>query len=92
MYCAPRTNKIGATELPAHPFVLPSSLPALVRRRKAQAAAVLDYSRALPQRDGCARPAFAGRVEGSKRNVIVLNAGDVFNDVFAVRITYRRRS
>ena len=39
----------------------------------------------LSQCDGDARPAFAGRVEGSKRNVIVLNAGDVFNDVFAVR-------
>src|SRR5262245_11420714 len=86
MYCAPRTNEIGATEVPAHPFVLPSSLPALVRRRKAQAAAVLDCSRALPQRDGCIRPAFAGRVKGGKGKLIVLNARDVLDEAISVRL------
>jgi hypothetical protein len=43
----------------------------------AQAAAVLDHARALPQGDGGAGPAFAGGAEGGERNLIVFDAGDV---------------
>jgi hypothetical protein len=42
-------------------------------------------ARARPaQRDGRARPAFAGRAEGSERNLVILDAGDVLHDAFAV--------
>src|SRR5262245_35805408 len=56
------------------------ALAPLVRLREAQAAAILNHSRALPQRDGCIRPGFARRVEGGECNVIVLNARDVLDE------------
>jgi hypothetical protein len=40
---------------------------------------------ALAQRDGRARPAFASGAEGGECNLIVLDAGDVLHDAFAVR-------
>src|SRR5262249_27476738 len=46
---------------------------------------VVDHSRTLPQRDGSARPALAGREEGGERDLIVLDASDVLHDAFAVR-------
>src|SRR5262249_17491839 len=52
---------------------------------RAQAPAVLDHSRTLPQGDGSAWPAFAGGAIGGERNLIVLDAGDVLDDAFAVR-------
>src|SRR5262245_28129736 len=51
----------------------------------AQAAAVLDHSRALPQRDGSPRPALAGGAEGGECDLIVLDASDMLHDAFAVR-------
>jgi hypothetical protein len=45
-----------------------------------------NHSRALPQRDGCVRPPFAGRVEGSEWNVIIFNARDVLDEAVAVTI------
>src|SRR5262252_5407970 len=47
--------------------------------------AVLDHSRTLPQGDGSTRPALAGGEEGGERDLIVLDAGDVLDDAFAVR-------
>jgi hypothetical protein len=58
--------------------------PALVRPREAQAAAILDHSRALPQRDGCVRPAFNRGAVGGECNVIVLNARDLLDEAVAV--------
>src|SRR5262249_36590133 len=52
---------------------------------RAQTAAVLDHSRALPQGDGSPRPALAGGEEGGERDLIVLDASDVLHDAFAVR-------
>src|SRR6516165_1738294 len=46
----------------------------LLTRHHAQAPAVLDHSCALPQGDGCARPAFAGGAVGGERNLVVLDA------------------
>jgi hypothetical protein len=57
----------------------------LLTRHHAQAPAVLNHSRALPQGDGGAGPAFTRRAIGGERNLIVLDAGDVFDDAFAVR-------
>jgi hypothetical protein len=51
----------------------------------AQASAVLDHSITLPQGDGNARPTLARGEIGGERNLIVLDAGDVLNDGFAVR-------
>src|SRR5262245_17134180 len=51
----------------------------------AQAPAVLDHSRTLPQGDGRARPAFTRRAVGSECNLIVLDASDMLHDAFAVR-------
>src|SRR5438874_2225690 len=51
----------------------------------AQASAVLDHSITLPQGDRNARPTLARGEIGSERNLIVLDAGDVLNDGFAVR-------
>ena len=61
--------------------------PALNRTRlhHAQTLAVLDNSRALPQGDGRARPAFAGGAEGGERDLMVLDASDVLHDAFAIR-------
>jgi len=52
---------------------------------RAQAAAVLDHSRALPQGDGCIGPALAGGEEGGECDLIVLDASDMLHDAFAVR-------
>jgi hypothetical protein len=49
----------------------------------AQAPAVLDHSRTLPQGDGCARPSLARRAVGDECNLIVLDAGDVLHGAFA---------
>src|SRR5215831_12408365 len=46
--------------------------------------AVLDHTRALPQRNGRPGPTFAGRVEGSEGNLVIFDAGDVLHDAFAV--------
>src|SRR5262244_4431931 len=43
------------------------------------------HSRILPQGDGRAGPAFTRRAVGSECNLIVLDAGDVLHDAFAVR-------
>jgi hypothetical protein len=51
----------------------------------AQAPAVLDHSRTLSQGDGNARPALACGMIGGERNLVVLDAGDVLHDAFAVR-------
>src|SRR5262245_63996627 len=51
----------------------------------AQAPAVLDYSRTLPQGDGRAGPAFTRRAVGGECNLIVLDARDVLDNAFAVR-------
>src|SRR5262245_54793048 len=56
----------------------------LLTRHHAQAPTVLDHSRALPQRDGGAGPAFAGSAVGGEGNLIVLDACDVLDDAFAV--------
>jgi hypothetical protein len=52
---------------------------------RAQTPTVLDHSRTLPQGDGCARPAFTRRAVGGECNLIILDAGDVLHDAFAVR-------
>src|SRR5262249_3911780 len=63
----------------------PGTSCSLLTRHHAQAATVLDHPRALPQGDRRAGPAFAGSAIGGERNLIVLDAGDVFDDAFAVR-------
>src|SRR5262249_581797 len=50
----------------------------------AQAPAVLDHSRTLPQGDGRAGPAFTRRAVGSECNLIVLDARDVLDNAFAI--------
>jgi hypothetical protein len=66
-------------------WLLTRALPALVDPAdQAQAPAVLDHARALPQGDGDAGSAFAGSVVGGKRNLVVLDAGDVLHDAFAI--------
>jgi hypothetical protein len=57
----------------------------LLTRHHAQAPAVLDHSRTLPQGDGRAGPAFTRCAIGGECNLIVLDAGDVLHDAFAVR-------
>lgn len=42
--------------------------------------AVLDHSCALPQRDGGARPAFAGGAVGGERELVVLDAREVLDE------------
>jgi hypothetical protein len=49
---------------------------------QAQAPTVLDHSRTLPQG---ARPAFTRRAVGGECNLIILDAGDVLHDAFAVK-------
>ena len=51
----------------------------------AQAPAVLDHSRTLPQGDGRTGPAFTRRALGCQRDLIVLDASDVLDNAFAVR-------
>src|SRR5262249_24909055 len=62
-----------------------ASTALLLTGRHAQTPTVLDYSRTLPQGDGCAGPAFAGGAVGSECNLIVFDACDVLDDAFAVR-------
>src|SRR5215472_17017529 len=57
----------------------------LLTRHHAQAPAVLDHSRTLPQGDWSPRPALAGGEEGGERNLIVLDASDMLHDAFAIR-------
>jgi hypothetical protein len=45
----------------------------------AQAPAVFNHSRALPQGDGCTGPAFTRCAVGSECNLIVLDASDVLH-------------
>jgi len=54
------------------------------RLSQAQVPAILNHARALPQRDGHARPAFAGSAEGGERNLVIFDAGDMLHDGFAV--------
>jgi hypothetical protein len=56
----------------------------------AQAPAVLDHSRTLPQGDGRAGPAFTRRAIGGERNLIVLDAGDVLHDASGVQVSTRK--
>src|SRR5262252_2329910 len=49
----------------------------------AQASAVLDHSRALPQGDLGPGPALAGGAVGGERDLVVLDASDVHDDVVA---------
>jgi hypothetical protein len=56
----------------------------LLTGHHAQAPAVLDHSRALPQGDGRAGPAFTRRAVGSECNLIVLDARDMLDDALAV--------
>src|SRR5262249_1724934 len=57
-----RKNQVGASEVPPRIRfdALTPALPPLVRPSHAQAPAVLDHSRTLPQGDGRGWPAFAG--------------------------------
>src|SRR6516164_9772866 len=57
----------------------------LLTGHHAQAPAVLDHSRTLPQGDGGARPALAGSEKRGECDLVVLDASDVFHDAFAVR-------
>jgi hypothetical protein len=56
----------------------------------AQASAVLDHSRTLPQGDGSAGPAFAGCAEGGERNLIVLDASDTMLSPSGVQVSTRK--
>jgi len=58
---------------------------ALMDLHRAQAPAVLDHSRALPQGDGRARPAFTRRAIGGECDLIVLDASDMLDNALAVR-------
>jgi hypothetical protein len=51
----------------------------------AQGSAVLDRSHTLPQGNGGAGPTLAGGAMRGERNLIVLDAGDMLYDAFAVR-------
>ena len=51
----------------------------------AQAPAVFNHSRALPQGDGCTGPAFTCRAIGGECDLIVFDASDVFDDAFTGR-------
>jgi hypothetical protein len=55
-------------------------MPPLVRPGQTQWAAVLDYSRALPERDRCGGPPFAAGAKSGQCDVIVFNAGNMPND------------
>src|SRR5262245_34270668 len=57
----------------------------LLTRHHAEAPAVLDHSRTVPQGDVGARPASAGGAVCGERDLIVLDASDVLHDAFAVR-------
>src|SRR5262249_12139962 len=52
---------------------------------QAQTPAILNHSRALPQRDRRVGPALVRGVIGGACDLVVLDAGDVLDDAFAVR-------
>src|SRR5262245_58711701 len=56
----------------------------LLTRHHAQAPAVLNHARTLPQGDRRTGPAFTGGAIGSECNLIVLDACDVLDNAFAV--------
>src|SRR5262245_3838823 len=64
-------------------FWKPAAL--LLTGHHAQAPAVLDHSRTLPQGDGGTGPAFAGGAVCGERDLIVLDTGNMLHDAFAVR-------
>src|SRR5262249_29606179 len=64
--------------------ILTSALPARIRPGNAQAATVLDPSRALSQGDGYTGPAFAGSAESGAGKLVILDAGDLLYDAFGV--------
>src|SRR5262245_8211232 len=73
-------------EAPAEPGL---SLPhetscSLLPRHHAQAPAVLDHSRTLPQGDGRASPALAGGAVCGECKLVVLDARDMLHDALAV--------
>jgi len=71
-------------------FPLSRQRPAFVRNlHHAQAPAVLDHSRTVPQGYGNARPALAGGAEGGERSLIVLDAGDVLDNARRQESKYR---
>src|SRR5215467_1572541 len=53
---------------------------ALLTRHHAQAPAVLDHSRALPQGDGSTGPAFARGAVRCECNLVVLDVSDMLHD------------
>jgi len=65
---------------------LTPALPAFVSPRQTQAPAVLDHAGALPQRDQHVGPAFDRRSVGRHRQGVVLDAGQVFDDVIAADV------
>ena len=56
----------------------------LLTRHHAQAPAVLDHSRTLPQSDGCTGPAFAGGAERGEGKLVIFDAGNMLDDALAV--------
>ena len=62
----------------------PATFATLVRPSQAQPPAVLDHACPLPQRDRSARPALDRGPVGREHDLIILNAGDVLDDVLAV--------
>src|SRR5262245_66365315 len=76
---------MGAPEVPHGNRDTRSWKPAalLLTGHHAQASAVLDHSRTLPQGDGRARPAFTRRAVGSECNRMVLEACDGLDKPFA---------
>ena len=67
------------------PSCLKLALLAFVRPRQAQAPAILEHSSTLAQRDGRTGPALDRGAVGGQRDLIILDAGDVLHDAFAVR-------
>src|SRR5436190_12445485 len=57
---------------------------AAITSSQAHTPTILNHSRALPQRDGDARPAFVGGVISGESKLIVLDAGNVLHDAFAI--------
>src|SRR5262249_49063912 len=76
---APLRKLTGAAKVPH------GTSCSLLTRHHAQAATVLNHSRALPQGDGSTRPAFARGAVRCECNLVVLDARDVLHNAFAVR-------